>query len=339
VAALVVGTLLALGATGTLVLTDNPEVLRLAIVVALWAFVLATMAGVRRQPAGDGDGLASREIELRRSYEIELERETAARREFELRVGLDLRRELEDGVRQYVDTLRDEVFALRQDVVERLDGELRVERVAWHGESTRLTGGGTPALRGFADGPVRYPTGSVPAISGEPADRDSHSSPAGPDHHELDVPPPPAMPVPVTPIRPVPPPIRTEMPPVRPEVPPIRGEVPPPPVQPDPLHDPLPPDALQTAVPFGQTRFGSDTGEFEVSSHHALPPSGYDPFAPAAATYRPDRAEPAGQRGGGRHAQPTPASHAAPEPDQPRHRRYRDEGEENDVLSRVLRER
>src|SRR5262249_61050995 len=67
IAALAVGAVLAVAATGTLVLTDNPRVLRLAVVVALLAFVIGAMAGGRRRPAGPAAFAPRARVGLRRS--------------------------------------------------------------------------------------------------------------------------------------------------------------------------------------------------------------------------------------------------------------------------------
>jgi hypothetical protein len=146
---LVLGFGLAAAATVALVTTEDPQLLRLAVVGALWAFVLGALAVPRRRsmPAeetGPEAGLDRRaEMELRRSYEVELEREVAARREYELQLEVYLRRELDQGLREHVDTLRQEVQQLRTELVERLDGELRMERI----ETTRLIGGSLRALQ------------------------------------------------------------------------------------------------------------------------------------------------------------------------------------------------
>src|SRR5512132_2868263 len=102
---LTVAVLLAGAATVALVLSEDAQTLRLAVVGALWAFVLATLAAPRRRAVagaeGDGDAEAAApgaELELRRTYEIELEREVAARREYELQLEVYLRRELERGL-------------------------------------------------------------------------------------------------------------------------------------------------------------------------------------------------------------------------------------------------
>src|SRR6266536_2332455 len=144
-AVLFVGLCLAGAATVALLGTTDPRTLRLAVVGALWAFLLAALAVPRRRsvPPGARDLLPGREVELRRAYEIELEREVAARREYELQLEVYLRRELEQGMRNDVDSLREEVQRLRSEVLDRLDGELRMERI----ETTRLIGGSLRALQ------------------------------------------------------------------------------------------------------------------------------------------------------------------------------------------------
>src|SRR5215212_4016613 len=111
------GGLLAVVATLLVFLTDDPDLLRVAVVAAAWAFVLATfVAGRRRSEQADAAG---REAALRRTYEQELEREVAARREYELELENDLRREAEDTMRTELDALREElsgVTELRQEV-------------------------------------------------------------------------------------------------------------------------------------------------------------------------------------------------------------------------------
>ena len=306
---LVVASTLAVAATGMLVLTDDQRVLRLAVVVALWAFVLGAIAGVRRQPAGPVESpaaAAGAEVELRRAYQAELERETEARREFQAQFGADLRRALDEGLRQQVEVLRGDVRMLHEEVLERLDGELRVERVAWHGESTRLTGG-APGLRGFADGGRRHTSrgthaaGGVPTIGG---DLDSQRArpqrpglpPPAPDlaaHRE-----PPAA-VPAVPLRPAP----TEPPPAYQATPP--SYQPPPPVP--PAYQPSAPSAHRASAAHGPAAHGPAAHE-----PAAYQPSGGPDAGPAAPAYRPsalDLPVPPPVR-----AQPPPMPQVRPDP-------------------------
>jgi hypothetical protein len=123
-----------------LVFTDDARWLRLGIVAALWAALVGAFAAARyrREATGGQD----RGEELRRMYQLELEREVAARREYELQVETDTRRRLEEETRNEVrgelDGLRTELHTLRQNLEALLGGEVLVERVALRTESTRL---------------------------------------------------------------------------------------------------------------------------------------------------------------------------------------------------------
>ncbi|TFV63884.1 UNVERIFIED_ORG: hypothetical protein E4P37_13970 [Bacillus sp. AZ43] len=104
------GFALAILATLAVFLTDNPQVLRLAVVGVAWAFVLATFAAGRLST--ERVAARARERELRRAYEYELDQEVAARREYELDLEAQLRREAEESMRAELDALRGELAGL-----------------------------------------------------------------------------------------------------------------------------------------------------------------------------------------------------------------------------------
>ena len=172
--ALVAAVLIALASTAAVVLSDDPQTLRLAVVGALWAFVLAAFAAPRRREARPRPRPPAAALELRRTYEIELEKEVAARREYELQLEVYLRRELERGLAEDVAALRDEVGRMHGEMIDRLDGELRMERI----ETTRLIGDSLRALQDEArrvgigrPGPAEYPAADLdyPAPRAAPA--------------------------------------------------------------------------------------------------------------------------------------------------------------------------
>jgi hypothetical protein len=103
---LVAGFVLAVAATIAVFLTDNPQYLRLAVLAAAWAFVLAAFLAGRRR--ADAQAATAREDDIRRSYEYELDRESAAHREYEL----ELRREAEESMGAELTALRAEVAEL-----------------------------------------------------------------------------------------------------------------------------------------------------------------------------------------------------------------------------------
>ena len=85
----------------------------------------------------------SQEVELRRFGEVQLARETAARREADLRLEIALRGEIERVLNEQLGSLRAEVAKLRAEVVDKLGGELRLERI----ETTRVIASDIEALQ------------------------------------------------------------------------------------------------------------------------------------------------------------------------------------------------
>src|SRR4051812_9879113 len=82
------GGLLAVVATLLVFLTDDPDLLRVAVVAAAWAFVLATFVAGRRRRAETH--AARREAGVRRTYQQELGRGGAAPRAAALPLGQHL---------------------------------------------------------------------------------------------------------------------------------------------------------------------------------------------------------------------------------------------------------
>src|SRR5687767_5210592 len=104
------GFLLAVAATLGIFLTDNPQLLRLAVVGVAWAFVLATFAAASRST--ERPAARARETELRRAHQYELDREAAGRQEYELQLETELRRETEESIRAELDALRNDLAGL-----------------------------------------------------------------------------------------------------------------------------------------------------------------------------------------------------------------------------------
>ncbi|MQA12209.1 MAG: hypothetical protein GEU98_27475 [Pseudonocardiaceae bacterium] len=135
--------LLALGATAALALTDETRWLRLGIIAALWAALGgAFLAAKYRKQMAHTEETA---VEAQEVYELELEREVAARREFELEmeaenrsVEAEVRAEVEAESREQLQALRAEVQALRQSLESLVGGEVLFERVALTAQSTRM---------------------------------------------------------------------------------------------------------------------------------------------------------------------------------------------------------
>ncbi|WP_372507104.1 DUF6779 domain-containing protein, partial [Mycolicibacillus trivialis] len=116
---------LALVASSALVFTDRIELLKLAVVLALWAAVVGAFVSViyRRQ----SDVAEARARDMKLVYDLQLDREIAARREYELNVESQLRRELASELRaeaaDEIAMLRSELVALRANLEMLFDAE------------------------------------------------------------------------------------------------------------------------------------------------------------------------------------------------------------------------
>jgi hypothetical protein len=102
---------LAILASSTLVFTSRVEFLRLAVVLSLWAAVVAAFVTViyRRQT----DVAQARARDMKHVYDLQLDREISARREYEASVEAQLRRQLSREVRAQA---ADEMAGLRAEL-------------------------------------------------------------------------------------------------------------------------------------------------------------------------------------------------------------------------------
>ena len=109
---------LAMGASSALVFTNRVELLKLAVILALWAAVAGAFVSVLYRRQSDADQSRVRDLKL--VYDLQLDREISARREYELTVESQLRRELASELRAQaaddVAALRAELTALRNSL-------------------------------------------------------------------------------------------------------------------------------------------------------------------------------------------------------------------------------
>lgn len=210
--------ILAIAASSALVFTNRVELLKLAVIIALWAAVAAAFVSVIYRRQSDVDQARARDLKL--VYDLQLDREISARREYELTVESQLRRELASELRAQaadeVAALRTELAALRTNLEILFDTDLsnrpalETERppVRDHGDWAR-----TPEVPTV--GPIRvappvapsYPPASVTETAENPIiDVPEVRIPAAGQHAEgyrgshrrpaEDAPPPPARPQP-----------------------------------------------------------------------------------------------------------------------------------------------
>ena len=117
---------LAIAASSALVFTDRVELLKLAVVISLWAAVVGAFVSVIYRRQSDADQAKARDQKL--VYDLQLEREISARREYELTLESQLRRELASELRSQtadeVASLRAELAALRAQLEILFDTDL-----------------------------------------------------------------------------------------------------------------------------------------------------------------------------------------------------------------------
>ncbi|MFD4368885.1 DUF6779 domain-containing protein [Rhodococcus sp. NPDC058521] len=134
---MIVAGLLALAVVASLFLifSDSVQLLRVGLVIALWAATLGAIAMTkyRRESALD----KAKVNDLQTVYELQLEREITARREYELTVEKRVRSEVRADSEELA-ALRAELSALRQNLEVLFDGAMPTERTALRADSTRV---------------------------------------------------------------------------------------------------------------------------------------------------------------------------------------------------------
>jgi len=132
---------LAIGASSALVFTNQVQLLKLAVILALWAAVVAAFVSVIYRRQSDMDQAKVRDLKL--VYDLQLDREISARREYELSVETQLRRELVSELRAQaadeVAGLRAELAALRANLEILFDADLS-DRPAIETDRSRFRG-------------------------------------------------------------------------------------------------------------------------------------------------------------------------------------------------------
>ncbi|WP_265742460.1 DUF6779 domain-containing protein [Gordonia liuliyuniae] len=141
---------LALAASLLMVFSDDLSMqATLAVIAALWAAVIGAVlvTKYRRQ----ADTAENRTRDLRLVYELQLEREIAARRQYESDVESSIRHELADEANHELDELKAQVLALRSSLEQLLGKPLPESRIAIGLERPRELGAGLTAAASYAD--------------------------------------------------------------------------------------------------------------------------------------------------------------------------------------------
>ncbi|WP_026303248.1 DUF6779 domain-containing protein [Jongsikchunia kroppenstedtii] len=153
-----IGALLVLAVAASILMIftakNMPIAAALAVVAALWAGVIAAILVTRYRRQADAAEAKSRDLRL--VYELQLEREITARRQYEMGVEAQVRKEVVGNANEELAALKAELRSLRSAVEVLVGGELPEEQTALGREKLRELGHGVEAVdhRAVFDGAV-----------------------------------------------------------------------------------------------------------------------------------------------------------------------------------------
>ncbi len=164
---------IALGAVAVwlIVTSTTQKGIELGVLAGLWGLLLGafSMIGARRvvQTPVPAESTVGAELELRSAMALERSADAQARREYEARLEQLLREEVRATMGRELAEMRAEIAQLRSELLEKVGGQLRLERI----ETTRLIGSDLEALQDevrklkFAKQPDIIESGIVPAVA------------------------------------------------------------------------------------------------------------------------------------------------------------------------------
>ncbi|WP_433661307.1 DUF6779 domain-containing protein [Nocardia sp. CA-128927] len=178
---LFIGVLILLGLVASvfLVFSNSLQFVRIGLVAALWAAVIGALAATRYRKEATIDKAKVRDLQT--VYELQLEREVTARREFELGIESRVREEVGADATELA-ALRAELTVLRTSLQRLFDGDLPMDRPALRADATRIqeltSAVGDPANNSSANaGPWSVPPHQQPRSSVTPVFVPDHPEP------------------------------------------------------------------------------------------------------------------------------------------------------------------
>ncbi|MEV6557400.1 DUF6779 domain-containing protein [Nocardia sp. NPDC051756] len=178
---LFIGVLILLGLVASvfLVFSNSLQFVRIGLVAALWAAVIGALAATRYRKEATIDKAKVRDLQT--VYELQLEREVTARREFELGIEARVREEVGADATELA-ALRAELTVLRTSLQRLFDGDLPMDRPALRADATRIqeltSAVGEPANNSSANaGPWSVPSNQQPRSSVTPVFVPDHPEP------------------------------------------------------------------------------------------------------------------------------------------------------------------
>lgn len=159
---LFIGVLILLGLTASvfLVFSENVQYVRVGLVAALWAAVIGALAATRYRKEAAVDQAKARDLQT--VYELQLEREINARREYEMGVEARVRAEVGADASE-IAALRAELALLRQNLQALFDGPLPEEQPALQADAVRIDALPAADFDAFDDADHEFPDSPVDA--------------------------------------------------------------------------------------------------------------------------------------------------------------------------------
>ncbi|WP_280313378.1 DUF6779 domain-containing protein [Nocardia abscessus] len=132
-----VGILILLGLVASvfLIFSNSVQFVRVGLIAALWAAAIGALAATKYRKEADIDKAKVRDLQT--VYELQLEREVTARREYELGVEARVREEVGADAAELA-ALRAELTVLRQSLQRLFDGDLPMDRPALRAAATPI---------------------------------------------------------------------------------------------------------------------------------------------------------------------------------------------------------
>lgn len=159
---LFIGVLILLGLTASvfLIFSENVQYVRVGLVAALWAAVIGALAATRYRKEAAVDQAKARDLQT--VYELQLEREINARREYEMGVEARVRAEVGADASE-IAALRAELALLRQNLQALFDGPLPEEQPALQADAVRIDALPAADFDAFDDADQEFPDSPVDA--------------------------------------------------------------------------------------------------------------------------------------------------------------------------------
>jgi hypothetical protein len=130
-----------------IVTADTAKGTQIGALLGFWSLLIAAypVFGARHPGTETGQerGEAGHELDLRSSGRLERAEDAAERLEYERRLQLMVRHEIQSALGSELADLRSEVSALRNEILEKVGGQIRLERI----ETTRMVGSNIEALK------------------------------------------------------------------------------------------------------------------------------------------------------------------------------------------------